>query len=182
MDGRKLPSFQPQFEFGSGLSYTTFEYSDLRAFPAMEPKGSVGVSLNVKNTGTRAGKETVIANLPEGNLADAHEQTIAHGIRHVLCVPLLLVRYVDQPGAPIESRPPGRLVIAAICRRRALAAAPPAPRTCSAPRRRSLPSRRRRRPPSGSTRSRRDMCRGRCRGACPGRPRTARPCRPPGPG
>jgi len=60
MDGRKLPSFQPQFEFGSGLSYTTFEYSDLRAFPAMEPKGSVGVSLNVKNTGTRMGKETVI--------------------------------------------------------------------------------------------------------------------------
>ena len=60
LDSRKLPSFQPQFEFGSGLSYTTFEYSDLRALPAMAPQGSVGVSLNVKNTGPRAGKETVI--------------------------------------------------------------------------------------------------------------------------
>jgi len=57
------------------------------------------------------GKELVIADLPEGNLADAHLATIAHGIRHVLCVPLLLVRYVDQPGAPIESRPIGVLYL-----------------------------------------------------------------------
>jgi len=57
------------------------------------------------------GKELVIADLPEGNLADAHLATIAHGIRHVLCVPLLLVRYVDQPGAPIESRPTGVLYL-----------------------------------------------------------------------
>src|SRR5438105_4814974 len=47
------------------------------------------------------GKELVIADLPEGNLADAHLATIAHGIRHVLCVPLLLVRYVDRPGDPL---------------------------------------------------------------------------------
>ena len=57
------------------------------------------------------GKEMVIADLPEGNLADAHLATIAHGIRHVLCVPLLLVRYVDQPGAPIESRSTGVLYL-----------------------------------------------------------------------
>jgi len=57
------------------------------------------------------GRELVIADLPEGNLADAHLATIAHGIRHVLCVPLLLVRYVDQPGAPIESRPTGVLYL-----------------------------------------------------------------------
>lgn len=60
MDNRKFASFQPQFEFGSGLSYTTFEYSDLHAFVAMDPPRTVGVSLNVKNTGTKAGKETVI--------------------------------------------------------------------------------------------------------------------------
>ncbi|HKP69953.1 MAG TPA: glycoside hydrolase family 3 N-terminal domain-containing protein, partial [Pyrinomonadaceae bacterium] len=60
MDSRKLPTFQPQFEFGHGLSYTTFEYSDLRALIAMEPARTVGVSLNVTNTGKRAGKETVI--------------------------------------------------------------------------------------------------------------------------
>jgi len=57
------------------------------------------------------GKEMVVANLPEGNLAGDHSATIAHGIRHVLCVPLLLVRYVDQPGAPVESRPTGVLYL-----------------------------------------------------------------------
>src|SRR5258706_5751336 len=57
------------------------------------------------------GKELVIADLPEGLLADAHLDTHAHGIRPVLCVPLLLVRYVDQPGAPIESRPTGVLYL-----------------------------------------------------------------------
>jgi serine phosphatase RsbU (regulator of sigma subunit) len=57
------------------------------------------------------GKALVIADLPEGTLADAHLATIAHGIRHVLCAPLLLVRYVDQPGAPIESHPIGVLYL-----------------------------------------------------------------------
>ena len=57
MDARKLPSFQPQFEFGHGLSYTTFEYLDLRATPN---GANVNVSVNVRNTGTKAGKETVI--------------------------------------------------------------------------------------------------------------------------
>ena len=47
-----------QFEFGFGLSYTTFEYSDLKV---SEPDvdGNVAVSLTVKNTGNVAGKETV---------------------------------------------------------------------------------------------------------------------------
>lgn len=61
MDARKLPSFQPQFEFGSGLSYTTFVYSDLRVSPnVVSTSGNVNVSINVKNTGSRAGKETAI--------------------------------------------------------------------------------------------------------------------------
>jgi serine phosphatase RsbU (regulator of sigma subunit) len=57
------------------------------------------------------GRRMVVADLREGNLADAHMGTIALGIRHVLCVPLLLVRYVDQPGAPIESRSTGVLYL-----------------------------------------------------------------------
>jgi len=61
LDARKLPSFQPQFEFGSGLSYTKFEYSDLRVTPdAVTRGGTVSVSVNVKNVGERTGKETVI--------------------------------------------------------------------------------------------------------------------------
>ncbi len=52
---------QPQFEFGSGLSYTTYGYSDLNVSPrAVGPMGNVNVSVKVTNTGSRAGKETVI--------------------------------------------------------------------------------------------------------------------------
>ena len=57
------------------------------------------------------GRRMVVADLREGDLADAHMGTIALGIRHVLCVPLLLVRYVDRPGAPIESRSTGVLYL-----------------------------------------------------------------------
>ncbi len=50
----------PQFEFGSGLSYTTFSYSDLHVAPATASGSqSVLVDVTVKNTGSRAGKEVV---------------------------------------------------------------------------------------------------------------------------
>ncbi len=52
---------QPQFEFGSGLSYTTYRYSDLNVSSrSVAPMGNVNVSVKVTNTGSRAGKETVI--------------------------------------------------------------------------------------------------------------------------
>jgi len=57
------------------------------------------------------GREMVVRDLHEGDLADAHFATIAHGIRQVLCVPLLLVRYVDRPGAQVESKPIGVLYL-----------------------------------------------------------------------
>jgi beta-glucosidase len=51
----------PQFEFGRGLSYTTFAYSDLRTgSPTMSAGGSMPLSVTVTNTGRRAGSETVI--------------------------------------------------------------------------------------------------------------------------
>jgi beta-glucosidase len=50
----------PQFEFGSGLSYTTFSYSDLHVAPATgSGSQTVRVDVMVKNTGGRAGKEVV---------------------------------------------------------------------------------------------------------------------------
>lgn len=53
--------FYPQFEFGTGLSYTSYEYSNLRVSPdAVSIGGEVTVSVDVRNTGARAGKETVI--------------------------------------------------------------------------------------------------------------------------
>jgi beta-glucosidase len=52
---------RPQFEFGQGLSYTTFAYSDLRlSQPSMKSNGEMPVSVTVTNTGRRAGHETVI--------------------------------------------------------------------------------------------------------------------------
>jgi len=59
---------EPQFPFGFGLSYTTFEYSDLKVTPGKVPSNQpVGVSLKVKNTGTRAGAEVVELYLHDGH-------------------------------------------------------------------------------------------------------------------
>jgi beta-glucosidase len=53
--------FSPQFEFGCGLSYTTFAYSDLKlSSRSISAADKVTVSFKVTNTGKRAGKETAI--------------------------------------------------------------------------------------------------------------------------
>ena len=50
----------PLFPFGHGLSYTTFEYSNLNITPKVSGPGAhYTVSVNVKNTGKREGKEVV---------------------------------------------------------------------------------------------------------------------------
>jgi beta-glucosidase len=53
-------SMKPQFEFGDGLSYTTFQYRDLR-LPKQTISGSEELAVNVTltNTGKRAGQEVV---------------------------------------------------------------------------------------------------------------------------
>jgi beta-glucosidase len=50
----------PLYPFGYGLSYTTFEYSNLHITPEeIRTGGHAQVSLDVKNTGGRAGQEVV---------------------------------------------------------------------------------------------------------------------------
>jgi len=54
-------AFNPQFQFGEGLSYTTFKYSDLRlGKQTMAANEELPVSVTVTNSGQRAGKEAVL--------------------------------------------------------------------------------------------------------------------------
>jgi beta-glucosidase len=51
---------EPLYPFGYGLSYTTFEYSNLTITPTEQtPEGKVTVTCRVTNTGSRAGDEVV---------------------------------------------------------------------------------------------------------------------------
>ncbi len=62
---------EPQFPFGFGLSYTKFDYSDLKVTPLVLAKsaGNNGavVSLTVRNTGKRAGAEVVQLYVHDGH-------------------------------------------------------------------------------------------------------------------
>ena len=52
--------FNPQFQFGFGLSYTTFSYSNLTVDKTtVDPNGTVIIGVTVRNTGKREGKEVV---------------------------------------------------------------------------------------------------------------------------
>jgi pSer/pThr/pTyr-binding forkhead associated (FHA) protein len=48
------------------------------------------------------GESRIVADLVEDDAADTHMATVALGIRQVLCVPLKLMRFLDQPGAAPE--------------------------------------------------------------------------------
>ena len=62
----KIPNYydadyDQQYEFGDGLSYTTFSYSDLKVTnDKIRMNESVEISVNVTNTGNRKGKESVL--------------------------------------------------------------------------------------------------------------------------
>jgi beta-glucosidase len=57
---RDIPSCEPLYPFGFGLSYTTFAISGLRLSSATVPAGgTVTASVEVTNTGSRAGDEVV---------------------------------------------------------------------------------------------------------------------------
>jgi beta-glucosidase len=57
---RDLKTCDPLFAFGYGLSYTTFKIDNLSlSSKSMPVKGSVQASVDVQNTGSRAGDEVV---------------------------------------------------------------------------------------------------------------------------
>ncbi|MEO6732111.1 MAG: glycoside hydrolase family 3 N-terminal domain-containing protein [Ferruginibacter sp.] len=52
--------YNPLFAFGHGLSYTSFEYSDIKlSTAALKGNENLTVTVKVKNSGTREGKHTV---------------------------------------------------------------------------------------------------------------------------
>lgn len=58
--GFGFDAFHPQFEFGDGLSYTTFSYSELSInADSIGVDEKIQVSVKLTNTGERAGKEVV---------------------------------------------------------------------------------------------------------------------------
>jgi beta-glucosidase len=58
--GHDAGEYAPQYEFGHGLSYTSFEYKNLKlSVPEFKGREKITVSVDVVNTGKRAGKEAV---------------------------------------------------------------------------------------------------------------------------
>ena len=60
-ESAEVAGYDPQWEFGTGLSYTTFKYSNLRLSSNKLPEtGNITVNVDVTNAGKVAGKESVL--------------------------------------------------------------------------------------------------------------------------
>lgn len=65
-DAKYEKSYSPQFEFGTGLSYTTFTYSNLKINKSeINTNENVTITVEVKNTGKAEGKEAVLLYLSD---------------------------------------------------------------------------------------------------------------------
>lgn len=75
---------EPLYPFGYGLSYTTFEYSDLQtSAPSMSMDGTITVSVNVKNTGACAGDEVVQLYVKRPNSPSGQPREELRGFKRV---------------------------------------------------------------------------------------------------
>ena len=57
------------------------------------------------------GQEKIVADLLDGDLANVHMGTVALGIRHVLCTPLRLVRYLERADQQTDEKRIGVLYL-----------------------------------------------------------------------
>ena len=110
---------EPLFPFGYGLSYTTFKYSNLRtSSPTLAKDGAVTVSVDVTNTGSRAGDAVVqmyVKHLdskverPQEELEGFKRVTIQPGETKTVEIPLRAsaLAWWDQalPGFRVEAEP-----------------------------------------------------------------------------
>jgi beta-glucosidase len=89
-DGRTYMYFkgEPLYPFGYGLSYTTFKYSGLKtSSPTMARDGAVDVSVDVQNSGTRAGEEVVQLYVHHEKSAYEHPAQELRGFKRVALQP-----------------------------------------------------------------------------------------------
>jgi len=78
----------PLYPFGYGLSYTSFAYSNLRIEPGdIHTEGNARVSVDVKNTGSRAGVETVQLYTHEAFASVSTPVKQLHGFERVSLAP-----------------------------------------------------------------------------------------------
>ena len=87
-------------------------------FKIARARGKVTLSGQSFNTSQKipqevfaTGHERIVMDLREGDFAGQHLGTVALGIRHVLCTPLRVVRYLEQSSSDIEQRPIGVLYL-----------------------------------------------------------------------
>jgi len=119
-DSGEMP-YDPQYEFGHGLSYTEFSYSELKVSPAkIEDDGTVGVTVRVTNVGTRTGREVVqvfvsdeVASLPPPvrRLKDFAVVELQPGASKVV---RLRIPSVDLSFSGVDGKPrlePGKFVV-----------------------------------------------------------------------
>ncbi|MEL1256186.1 glycoside hydrolase family 3 N-terminal domain-containing protein [Flavobacterium sp. DGU38] len=65
-DAKYEKSYLPQYEFGTGLSYTSFKYSNLKMDKTeINSNDEINVSVEVTNSGKKAGKESVLLYLSD---------------------------------------------------------------------------------------------------------------------
>jgi beta-glucosidase len=72
---------EPLFPFGYGLSYTTFEYSNLQIYPNPSTSSGVTASVSVKNTGSVAGDEVVQLYLDRPKATDQPHKALVGFLR-----------------------------------------------------------------------------------------------------
>jgi phosphoserine phosphatase RsbU/P len=74
-------------------------------------KVSYETSVKIPEEVFKTGKPKVVLDLLDGDAAAAHVGTIALGIRHVFCVPLRLVHFIDRADSPPEEKRIGVLYL-----------------------------------------------------------------------
>ncbi len=78
---------EPQFPFGFGLSYTTFEYANLKLIPGDGSNALVTAQFDLKNTGNRAGAEVAQLYVHEQNPALPRPEKELKGFKKVFLQP-----------------------------------------------------------------------------------------------